>query len=166
MFLSQVFVRDSNDGEEMNKMKLKGVMSGHSTTEMWGENSTGCLETVNCGVSSVLFSFQSPAALLDSWPLLHLYASNIVNLCLTLCFCLHISSDSDFLFASYKNPCDYSRSPHIIQEIFPILRNFSCSHPQSPLSRAFRDQDMDMFVGLLYCGHTHTVLFLFSDVHM
>lgn len=46
-------MRDSNDGEEMNKMKLKGVMSGRSTTEMWGENSTGCLETVNCGVSSV-----------------------------------------------------------------------------------------------------------------
>ena len=29
-------MRDSHDGEEMAKMKLKGVMSGHSPTEMWG----------------------------------------------------------------------------------------------------------------------------------
>lgn len=46
-------MQDSHDGEEMAKMKLKGVRSGHSTTEMSGGSSAGCLETVNCGVFSV-----------------------------------------------------------------------------------------------------------------
>lgn len=45
-------MRDSHDGEEMAKMKLKGVMEGIPSQRCWG-NSTGCLETVNCGVSSV-----------------------------------------------------------------------------------------------------------------
>lgn len=36
----------------MAKMKLKGVMRGIPPQRCWGEQH-GCLETVNCGVSSV-----------------------------------------------------------------------------------------------------------------